>query len=300
MKFLSKLFPKRSKSIQITNLNDAYLQIQADTFNALGQDYSVRADRKRNPNLVFVIDFHGDVMASEAGGMAQEIGAILSVANAQFDEVLIRVESAGGAVHSYGYAASQIQRLLDARIKTTISVDKIAASGGYMMACVADKIIAAPFAIVGSIGVVAELPNVSRLIKQIGVDYKQYTAGKFKRTVGTFTPITEEAEAKFNLDLQSTFQLFKEHILKFRPQTKIEEVATGEHWYGSQAFKLGLVDGIQTSDEFITEKIKTAEVLKVSYIAHKTWSERIQSGAVSIFEGLIVRVYSLYAQAKYF
>lgn len=299
MNWFKRFIPVRSRSITITSMNDAYNQVVADTMNALGQDISINPVRPRYSNILFVLDFKGDVMATTATGLAQEINAILRVANAQHDEVLIRVESAGGAVHSYGYAASQIKRLLNARIKTTISVDKVAASGGYMMACVSDKIIAAPFAILGSIGVVAELPNVSRLIKELGIDWKQYTAGKYKRTVGTFAPITDEAEEKFNLDLQSTFQLFKDHILSFRPQTKIDEVATGEHWYGTQALKLSLIDNIMTSEEYIIEKLRSTEVLKITYIANKSWSEKIQAGAISLFEGLVIRAFSLYSQARF-
>jgi serine protease SohB len=231
--------------------------------------------------------------------LSQEITAILAAINPESDEVLVRVESAGGAVHSYGYASSQIARLKKAGIRTTVAVDRIAASGGYMMACVADRIISSPFAIVGSIGVVAELPNFNKLITDMGVEYKQYTAGEFKRTISTWAPITEEGETKFIHDLNETYDLFKHHVSTHRPDMDIDSLATGEHWYGTQAFDRGLVDEIKTSDEWILERITEAEVLKVVYMADKPWGERVRGAVVATIEGVFSRMLTMWTHMRF-
>ena len=290
---LTRMFLPRSRYIQVVSLNDVYLQTAADMQNALGGNVQVSPVRKRTPYRTYVIDFVGDVMATSAHALSQEVTAILVAAEPKFDDVLVRVESAGGAVHSYGYAASQINRLKEAGLPVTVAVDKVAASGGYMMACVANKIIAAPFAIVGSIGVVAELPNFNKIITELGVVYKQYTAGKYKRTVGTFAPITDDGESKFIDDLNHTHDLFKSHVSKNRPSVDIDKVATGEHWYGQTALGIGLVDEIMTSDDFIYKRMKDREVLKIVYMANKKWEERMRGAVVASFESLLIKTFSL-------
>lgn len=296
---LRKMLTPKSKFISVINLNDVYLQTTADIANALGADIAPNPSRRRDRRKVFVLDFKGDIFAQASHGLSQEITAILAAINPEQDEVLVRIESAGGAVHSYGYASSQIARLKKAGIRTTVSVDRIAASGGYMMACVADRIISAPFAIVGSIGVVAELPNFNKLITDMGVDYKQYTAGEFKRTISTWAPITEEGEAKFIHDLNETYKLFKHHVSTYRPNMDIDSLATGEHWYGTQAFDRGLVDEIQTSDEWILERIAEAEVLKVVYMADKPWSERVRGAVVATVEGVFSRMLTMWTHMRF-
>lgn len=295
---LRKMFLPRSKMISVVSMNDSYIQVQADIENTLGGNISVNPDRnRRKSKRMFVIDFVGDPMASGAHGLSREVTAIIAVAR-EDDEVLVKVESPGGAAYAYGYAASQIARLKEAGIHTTIAVDRVAASGGYMMACIGDKLISAPFAILGSIGVVAGIPNISKVLQNLDVDYRQYTAGKYKRTVSQMVPITEEGETKFIEDLEDTFTLFKDHVAKYRPQLDIEEVATGEHWYGTRAYNLGLVDEIKTSDDFILEKMKEREVLKVVYMADKTWSERVQGAAVAVLEKLVLRFASIYSYMR--
>lgn len=298
-KSLRKMLSPKSKFISVINMNDVYLQTTADIANALGSDVIPNPSRSRNARKIFVIDFKGDVFAQQSHGLSQEITAVLAAIDPDRDEVLVRVESAGGAVHSYGYASSQIARLKKAGIRTTVSVDRIAASGGYMMACVADKIISAPFAIVGSIGVVAELPNFNKLITDLGVEYKQYTAGEFKRTISTWAPITEEGENKFVHDLNETYDLFKSHVAMHRPDMDIDSLATGEHWYGTQAFDRGLVDEIKTSDEWIIERIRDAEVLKIVYMADKSWGERVRGAVVATIEGVFSRVLTMWTHMRF-
>lgn len=299
IKSLRKMLMPRSRFISVINMNDVYLQTTADIANALGMDLAPNPNRKRSSSKVFVIDFKGDVFAKQAHGLSQEVTAVLAAIDPKNDEVLVRVESAGGAVHSYGYAASQIDRLKKAGIRTTISVDRIAASGGYMMACVADRIISAPFAIVGSIGVVAELPNFNKMITNLGIDYKQYTAGEFKRTISTWAPITEEGEQKFVHDLHETYDLFKRHVVDHRPSMNIDALATGEHWYGTQALDRGLVDEIKTSDEWLLEKMLSCEVLKVAYMADKPWGERMKGAVVATFEGLFYKALSIWTHMRF-
>ncbi|MCJ8273499.1 MAG: protease SohB, partial [Psychrosphaera sp.] len=194
--------------------------------------------------------------------LREEITAVLTIANEK-DEVLLKVESGGGVVHGYGLAASQMMRLKDANIPLTVSVDAVAASGGYMMACVADKIIAAPFAIIGSIGVMAQIPNFNKVLKKYDVDYELFTAGEYKRTVTMFGENDEKGRAKFKQELEEVHLLFKDFVVGNRASLDIDSVATGEHWYGSDALKKGLVDHLQTSDDYLMGKSKSHKVIGV-------------------------------------
>ena len=234
------------------------------------------AERKRN---LYVMNFEGDVEASRTNTLRLEVSAVLTNIQ-ENDEVLVRVESVGGLVHSYGYAASQLMRLRKAGVHLTVAVDKVAASGGYMLAVVADKIIAAPFAVVGSIGVAAELPNLNRLLKKHDVDYEIFTAGKYKRTLSVLGENTDEARQKFTEEIEDVHGLFKEFVSENRSQVDLEVVSTGETWYGERAMKINLVDELQTSDEYIMNACKDANVYEVS------WSVPKKSFSATISESL--------------
>ncbi|MCB5160601.1 protease SohB [Marinomonas algarum] len=231
---------------------------------------------------VYVVDFDGDIKASAVETMREEITAILSVAKSQ-DEVVVRLESGGGVVHGYGLAASQLQRIREAQIPLTICVDKVAASGGYMMACVADKIIAAPFAILGSIGVVAQIPNVHRLLDKSLIDVELHTAGRYKRTLTMLGENTEEGREKFKQDLEDTHGLFKRFVSGQRPQLDIEAIATGDTWYGSEALENHLVDSVMTSDAYLVSQYDKADVIQIAYKQPKGMAERL---GLSFFSAL--------------
>ncbi|MDO6639269.1 protease SohB [Shewanella sp. 10N.286.52.C2] len=248
------------------------------------------ADKEDAPtSKVFVIDFKGSIDAGEVASLREEITAVLTVAD-ENDQVLVNVESGGGMVHGYGLASSQLDRLKQANIPLTICIDKVAASGGYMMACVANKIVAAPFAIVGSIGVVAQLPNFSRLLKKHDIDYEQHTAGDFKRTLTVFGENTDEGREKFQQELEETHVLFKQFVSKYRPDMDIAKVATGEHWYGQQAIELGLVDAISTSDDVVLELAKKHQVIKIKYQMKKKLADKIAHGASLSVDSVLNRL----------
>ncbi len=227
---------------------------------------------------VFVIDFKGSIDAAEVASLREEISAIIAIAE-KGDEVVVNVESGGGMVHGYGLASSQLDRLRQADIPLTVCVYKVSASGGYMMACVANKIYAAPFAIVGSIGVVAQLPNFNRLLKKHEIDYEQHTAGNFKRTLTVFGENSDEGRQKFQEELEETHVLFKAFVGKYRPELDLVKVATGEHWYGQQAIELGLVDAISTSDDVIMSLATERTVYKIRYQVRKKLADKIAHGA---------------------
>ena len=237
-----------------------------------------KAAEEDHKGKVFVIDFKGSIDAAEVASLREEISAILTIAEKD-DEVIVNVESGGGMVHGYGLASSQLDRLRQAEIPLTICVDKVAASGGYMMACVANKIYAAPFAIVGSIGVVAQLPNFNRLLKKHEIDYEQHTAGDFKRTLTVFGENTDEGRQKFQQELEETHELFKAFVTKYRPQLDLAKVATGEHWYGQQAIELGLIDAISTSDDVLMQLASERTVYKLRYQVRKKLADKIAHGA---------------------
>jgi serine protease SohB len=237
---------------------------------------------------VFVLTFDGNISASAVSHLREEVTAVLTQAKAN-DEVLLKLESAGGMVHSYGLASSQLDRLRKAQIPITVSVDKVAASGGYMMACVADRILAAPFAIIGSIGVVAQMPNFNRVLKKHDVDYELLTAGEHKRTLTMFGENTDKGREKFIEELEETHQLFKDYVAERRPQVDIDKIATGEIWYGSKALEMTLVDDIQTSDEYLVACIQQAQVYEVAYVQKKKLHQRLGIAAEESADRLLLK-----------
>ena len=226
-----------------------------------------RAKEEGRPRL-FVLDFQGDLRATAVAALREEINAIVGVAGKD-DEVLVRLENAGGLVHEHGLAASQLARLRDKGLRLTVAVDKVAASGGYLMACVAERILAAPFAVVGSIGVLMQLPNFHRWLEEHGVDFEQFTAGEFKRTVTMFGENTEEGRAKLQTQLEQTHGLFKDFVTRHRPGLDMARIATGEYWYGTQARELGLVDELVTSDDYLLAASAQRDLYRVRYTVKK-------------------------------
>jgi len=271
--------------LEVKNVNEAVKHISQSLtrsmLNPVQQKAQDKADKKRLKQeeknrkqqlkddqgisaRVFVLEFNGDVQASGVDALREEVSAVLSVARAE-DEVIVKLESPGGVVHGYGLAASQLQRIKAKSITLTVAVDKVAASGGYMMACIADKIIAAPFALLGSIGVVAQIPNFHRFLKSKEVDVEVLTAGDYKRTLTLFGENTEKGRQKFLEELEDVHALFKEFVSENRPQVQIEQVSTGEAWYGKRALDVMLVDELMTSDEYIVDKCETCDVFSVQF-----------------------------------
>ena len=238
---------------------------------------------------LYVLDFKGSIDAKEVASLREEITAIVSVASEK-DEVFVRLESGGGMVHGYGLAASQLQRLKDKNISLTIAVDKVAASGGYMMACVADKVIAAPFSIIGSIGVIAQIPNFNKLLKKHDVEFEQLTAGQYKRTLTMFGENDDLGREKFKQELEETHQLFKHFVSEHRPQLNIDKIATGEHWYGTQALDLELVDKIQTSDDYLLEQLESKHIVQVQYKKSKKLAEKIGKSVSTSIESSLLKI----------
>ena len=291
-----------AERLEVESLNHRFEQI-ADSLGHEILDKSARkaleADRKRRAKAeskaselgdgprkkrLFVLDFDGDIKATAVEALRDEISAILQTADTG-DSALLRLESSGGMVHSYGLASSQLVRLRDKGIHLTVAIDKVAASGGYMMACVADEIIAAPFAIVGSIGVVAQLPNFHRLLEQHNIDFELHTAGDYKRTLTMFGENTEGGREKFREELEEAHQLFKQFISTYRSKLDVEAVATGEHWFGSRALELGLIDAIRTSDDLLLDAAKTQNVYRLEFKPKLSLQDRIASAVDSAIAG---------------
>lgn len=298
--------------LRVINLSEQYQEMKDDLAAALMESHQQKmwhkAQKKKHKQeakaakakakqgdiatpdkpCVWVIDFKGSMDAHEVNALREEVTAVLAVAKPG-DRAVVRLESPGGVVHGYGLAASQLQRLRDKNIPLTVTVDKVAASGGYMMACVAEKIIAAPFAIVGSIGVVAQIPNFNRFLKSKDIDIELHTAGQYKRTLTLLGENTEEGRQKFREDLNETHHLFKDFVQRMRPTLDIEQVATGEHWYGQQALEKGLVDEINTSDDVILGLMEGREVLNVRYMQRKKLIDRVTGSAAESADRLLLR-----------
>ncbi len=259
---------------------------QAKKKHKKGVDIAPEQRRKR----LYVMSFDGDVKASATENLREEISAVLpQIQNG--DEVLVKVESPGGMVHSYGLASSQLQRIKNADVPLVIAVDKVAASGGYMMACVADRIMAAPFAVLGSIGVVAQLPNFHRLLQKNNVDFELLTAGEHKRTLTMFGENTAKGREKFVEELEETHDLFKNFVSANRPLLDIGKVATGEIWYGQNALEEGLIDELQTSDAFVQDRLAEWDVFEVTFVHKKNWQEKLGLAAESALEKSFLKVW---------
>ncbi|MES2870498.1 MAG: protease SohB [Pseudomonadota bacterium] len=297
--------------LQISKLNDFYKCLRETLEQSLLSKDQLKALRKQTGKSdkklkkhpedkprVFVLDFDGDIKASATESLRHEITALLTLATPA-DEVVLRLESGGGMVHSYGLASSQLARIRQAGIPLTVCIDKVAASGGYMMACIGQKIISAPFAILGSIGVVAQLPNVNRLLKKHDIDYEVLTAGEYKRTLTVFGENTEKGREKFQQDLDITHQLFKNFVAQYRPQLAIDQVATGEVWLGVAAVDMLLVDELKTSDEYLSERAKQAQLFHLHYAQRKSLQERVGLAASTSAERVVDSLWARVTQQRF-
>lgn len=246
-----------------------------------------KGEYKDETERLYVIKFDGDLHATEVNTLRELISAILQIAT-QKDEILVVLDSCGGVVHNYGLAASQLKRIIDKKINLTVAVDLAAASGGYMMACVANKIIAAPFAVVGSIGVLAQIPNFNKLLHKHDIEIEQHTAGEYKTTITTLGKVTDKDRKKFKEELEETHELFKEFVKTNRDQLDMDKIATGEYWYGTKALELKLIDEIKTSDDYILEACEHKDVFEVSYKITESLKEKISS----MIEGSIVKSFN--------
>jgi serine protease SohB len=274
--------------LEVENLNKKYRKTAAALRSAVMKKDERKKQAKRDKKQQkaeekrgsrprsFVIDFKGDLKASAVSSLREEVSAVLDVATPD-DEVIVRLENPGGIVHEHGLAASQLARVREHDIPLVVCVDKVAASGGYLMACVASKIYAAPFAILGSIGVLAQLPNFNRLLDSHGIDFEQISAGKYKRTVTMFGKNTDEDRAKLKEELEDVHTLFKAAVGRYRAELDLEAIATGEHWYGTRALELGLADEILTSDELLLQRASERDLYHVSYKIKQPLQKRIMS-----------------------
>lgn len=289
-------YTKKPSEFRLTDLNDAQKQVKAKLkghkksdcsltclvshFKELKKTIKKGVDDKPQSKTIYVLDFVGDIKASAVDKLREEISAIISVASAG-DEVMVRLESSGGQVHGYGLAAAQLVRLKQAGIFLTVCVDKVAASGGYMMACVADKIVVTPFSIIGSIGVVSQMPNFYEFLKKHDIDVELFTAGEYKRTVTMFGQNDDDDRAKYQAELERIHALFKEHIKIHRPSLDIERVATGEFWLGSDAHALGLADELGTSDAWILARLESHHVFCLQSSQKQSPLEKLGIGSFS-------------------
>lgn len=270
---------KLREKFKIRNLNERYQEIREAMQNEILTKKELKQlakeEKKKNKKEgeagglqkhIFVLHFKGDIKASAVQELREEITAVLEVASEQ-DEVVAVIESSGGMIPNYGLVASQLQRIRQRKIPLVAIIDKVAASGGYMMACVADQIYAAPFAIIGSIGVIAQLPNFHKLLKKHDIEYEQITAGEYKRTLTLFGENTEKGRQKMKADVEEVHELFKLFVVQNRPIVDIGKLATGEYWYGTKALQLNLIDKIITSDDYLSNAAKNASLYEIKYSA---------------------------------
>lgn len=285
IKKLNQKFDDISMAMNVSMLDKgSFKKYQKQEKNRFKKQEKSQKEGERRKRI-YVLNFDGDIRASGVSALREEISAVLLVAEEQ-DEVFVRLESAGGVVHGYGLAASQLMRVREKNIPLTVSVDKVAASGGYMMACVGNRILAAPFAIIGSIGVIAQIPNFNRVLKKHDIEYDQFTAGEFKRTVTMFGENTDEAKAKFREEIEDIHLLFKDFIVNNRPSVDIVKVSTGESWPGTRALEHQLVDELKTSDDYLLENSQQADIFEIKFVSKKSISEKIGFHAQNLVDKL--------------
>tara|TARA_B100001175_G_scaffold71971_1_gene59769 strand:- start:375 stop:1394 length:1020 start_codon:yes stop_codon:yes gene_type:complete len=290
--------------LSITNLSDKFEEMgnavkgslmtpkELKKFNKDLSKEKKKKDKDQTEDSIFVLNFKGDIQASEVEKLKQEVNAIL-LSETDCKEVVIRVESGGGSAYAYGLCAAELKRLVDNKINLTVCIDKVAASGGYLMSCVASKIIAAPWAIVGSIGVIAQLPNFHRLLKKNSIDFEMHTAGAFKRTLTTLGENTEEGREKFKSDLEDLHLIFKNFVKEQRPEVDTDIVATGEVWQGEDAVRVGLVDSLETSDNYLVGLSKGAKLFELEFVEKKNLTERFAFSMQLILEKSLMKFYDL-------
>ncbi|MBP0048636.1 protease SohB [Marinobacterium sp. AK62] len=308
--------------IEVKSLNDRYDEVKTDieaavVDEALAKQHEKarrkqeKADAKalkktlkqgkapeKQRKRVFVLDFDGDIHASDVDRLREEVTGVLMIAD-QDDEVVLKLESGGGLVHAYGLASSQLERFRKRNIHLTVCVDKVAASGGYMMACIADRLVAAPFALIGSIGVIAQLPNFHRLLKKHDVDYEVLTAGEYKRTLTVFGENTDKGRQKFIDELEDTHLLFKQFVSEHRPDLDLEKVATGEVWFGQRALEHKLIDEVSTSDDYLFDLCKEHDVFEVSYEIKQSLQQRLGHLAASATDGVLTRAWQRVLNSRF-
>ena len=272
---------KHKPRLSVSSLNQSFLDVKQLMLKEVTGKKAKKNKKNKTitPNRFYVIDFDGDIKASQVDALREAVTAALSIATTQ-DEIIIRLSSPGGSVNGYGLAASQLQRIRDKKIPLTVCIDTIAASGGYLMACVASQIIAAPFAIIGSIGVVAQLPNFHRWLKKHDVDFEILTAGEYKRTLTLFGENTSKGREKFQADLEDIHQQFRDFVLSHRDALDIQKVATGEHWLGTEALKLRLIDKLQTSDDYILSQLDKLDGFHINIHTKPSLLQKILKPAV--------------------
>jgi len=285
---LNDRFRSMAQTLQQATLpRQLFKKVLKNEKRALKQRNRRSANHKEDARKrTFVIDFHGDIKATAAASLRETITAVLMEATPA-DEVVLRLENAGGLVHEHGLAASQLVRIREKGIPLVVTVDKVAASGGYLMACVADRILAAPFAILGSIGVLAQMPNFHGLLSRHGIEFEKIQAGRYKRTMTLFGENTEEDRAKMQEQIDEVHGLFQRFVADFRPQLDMEQVATGEYWYGKQALDRKLIDALQTSDDYLMAASEDSDIYQLKYSVKKRLSERflssMQQAALKLF-----------------
>lgn len=280
--------------LSIKNLNKKYQEnkdsilqevLPKKEYKKFLKEQKAKDKEEKQKKNIFLIKFDGDIKASAVSSLSEEVTAVLSAATPK-DEVVVCIESGGGTVNGYGLGAAQLMRFRERNIPLTVSIDKVAASGGYMMACTANKILAAPFAIIGSIGVVIQMPNFNRFLKNKNIDFELHTAGEYKRTITLFGENTDEGRQKLDEEIGLIHTQFKDLIKQHRPQIDLDKTANGEYWLAEQALPLKLVDELKTSDEYLFSQAETANIFQISYEKKKPLLARLTESAKAVGERL--------------
>lgn len=255
---------KQAAAHNLTKVHpDLVYNLRAALANQPARNKLSRA-RPASGKVTAVLRFEGDTMATGRQDFARMVDEVLHNKE-RIQRVIVVVNSPGGGVSVYGQMFAGMERMRNAGVDVTACVDTYAASGGYLMSVPAQRIIAAPFAMVGSIGVVSEFMNFNKLLRRLGVEPMTITAGELKRTVTPLSEVTEENKAAYKAQLEAIHRQFIAVVKKYR-EVDADRVCTGNHWTAAESveLKLNLVDGLATSQEYLFEANQTEDLVTIS------------------------------------
>ena len=167
--------------------------------------------------------------------------------------IILRINSPGGMVAPSQEIYQEVKKACREK-KVVVSMESIAASGGYYIACTADKIVANPGTLVGSIGVILQIENIEELLSKIGLKREIVKSGKYK-DIGSMTrPMTEEEEAILQGFSDNIYYQFVDAVAEGRDMKREEvlKLADGRIFTGAQAIKLGLIDRLGNLQDTIS------------------------------------------------
>lgn len=220
---------------------------------------------------VAVIRVEGTIVSGRPAGLWSTDGYVYSEEIAEYlkqveenprvEAIVLRIDSPGGSV----VGSDEIyQALLAIDKPLVVSMGEVAASGGYYIACAADRVLANPGTLTGSIGVISMVPNIEELMEKIGVEVLVIKSGALKDEGSVFREMTEEEREVWQRIIDEAYDQFVGIVADGRdlPPQAVRELADGRVYTGHQALELGLVDELGNLSEAIELAAKMGGIVE--------------------------------------